>query len=92
MIAKNKNHDEIVALIENQHNRNRNWTHSKALLIMLVLTMSNYLPSSSLSALINTERVVQTPIGIQRVDIDQTTNTKKVLRDMFLLQHIMRYI
>ncbi len=96
MLAKKNKYVEIVDLIENQVRRNRNWEYRKAL--MLVLAESKkYLPSSSSSAL-DTERVVlvgeQTQIGIQRVGVAQTTNTctMQVLCDMFLLQHIMRYI
>ena len=96
MLAKCNNHFEVAALIENQLRRNRNWDHRKAL--MLVLTGSNYLlpsSSSSLSAVaaaVDTGRVVQTPVVIQREDAALTTSSEKVLCDMFLVQHIMRYI
>jgi hypothetical protein len=94
MIAKRRNHVEVAALIENQLRQNRNWEHRKAL--MLVLAGSNYLlPSSSLmlpSAATGTGRVAQTPVVIQRVDSALTTSSEKVLCDLFLVQHIMRYI
>jgi ankyrin repeat protein len=100
MIAKSNNHVEVVALIENQLRRNRNWDHRKAL--MLVLAGSKYLPSSSSllssassSSAVNagrgTGRVVQTPVVIPRVDV-ALTSSEKVLCDLFLVQHIMRYI
>jgi hypothetical protein len=67
---------------------------------MLLLVGSNYLPSSSPlvypSSSASSEggavRVVQTPVVIQRVDAALTTSSEKVLCDMFLVQHIMRYI
>jgi len=101
MIAKSNNHFEVAALIENQLRRNRNWDHRKAL--MLVLTGSNYLPSSpslllssssssSSAAVVDSGRVVHNPVVIQRVDTALTTSSEKVLCDLFLVQHIMRYI
>ena len=94
MIAKRGKHVEIVALIENQLRRNRIWDRRKGL--MLVLAGSNYLlPSSSLmlsSAAIGTGRVVQNPVVIQRADSALVTSSEKVLCDLFLVQHIMRYI
>jgi hypothetical protein len=100
MTARRRNHVEIVELIENENllRRNRNWDRRKAL--MLLLVGSNYLPSSSPlvypSSSASSEggavRVVQTPVVIQRVDAALTTSSEKVLCDMFLVQHIMRYI
>jgi ankyrin repeat protein len=89
-IAKDNDHVEIVVLIENQLRRNRNWDHRKAL--MLVLAGSDYLLPSSLSAAVDSGRVVQTPVVIQRVDAALTTSSEKVLCDIFLVQRIMRYI
>jgi ankyrin repeat protein len=89
-LAQRHNHVEVVALIENQLRRNRNWDHRKAL--MLVLLGSNYLLPSSLSAAVDSGRVVQTQVVIQRVDAALTTSSEKVLCDLFLVQHIMRYI
>jgi len=96
MMAKSRNHIEVLALIENQLRRNHNWDRRKAL--MLVLTKSNYLVTSSSLSLLSaagaadTGRVVQTPVVIQRVDAALTTSGEKVLCNMFLVQHIMRYI
>jgi ankyrin repeat protein len=99
MIAKRRKHFEVVALIENQLRRNRIWDRRKDL--MLVLARNNYLPRSSplissLSAAVNSEvdtgRVVHTPVVIQREDAALMTSSEKVLCNMFLVQHIMRYI
>jgi hypothetical protein len=101
MIAKRKNHVEIVELIENQLRRDRNWEHRKAL--MLVLTGSkNLLPSSSsllsssiagVAALeVGPGLVVQSPVVMQCVDAALTPSSEKVLCDVFLVQLIMRYI
>ena len=89
-LAQRHNHVEVVALIENQLRRNRNWDHRKAL--MLVLAGSKYLliPSSAAAAA-DTGRVVQTPVVIQGVSA-ALTSSEKVLCDVFLVQHIMRYI
>ena len=97
ILAASNDHFEIVALIVDQLRRNRNWDHRKAL--MLVLTGSNYLQSSSSSLIpssssvtVDAGLVVQAPVVIQRVDAALTTSSEKVLCDMFLVQHIMRYI
>jgi ankyrin repeat protein len=95
ILAKRLKRVEVAALIENQLRRNRNWDHRKAL--MLVLTGSNYLLPSSSTSLVSslvaadTERVAQTPVDVEREAAD-LTNSEKVLCDMFLVQHIMRYI
>jgi len=95
ILAKRLKHVEVAALIENQLRRDRNWDHRKAL--MLVLTGSNYLLPSSSTSLVSslvaadTERVAQTPEDVEREAAD-LTNSEKVLCDMFLVQHIMRYI
>jgi ankyrin repeat protein len=95
-IAKDNDRVEIVALIEIQLRRNRNWDHRKAL--MLVLTGSNYLlqtssliSSSSAAIVVDRGRVVLSPLVVGCEDAD-LTGSKKVLCDMFLVQHIMRYI
>ena len=97
MIAQSNNHDEVVALIEIQLRRNRNWDRRKAL--MLVLVGSNYLPSSSpliypssASSEGGAVRVVQTPVVMQHVHAGLTTSSEKVLCDLFLVQNIMCYI
>ena len=89
-IAKDNDRVEIVALIENQLRRNRNWDRRRAL--MLVLTGSNNLLPSSSSVAVDAGRAVQTPVVIQRVDTALMTSSEKVLCNMFLVQHIMRYI
>jgi len=91
--AKVRNHVGVVTLIENQLRRDRNWDQRKAL--MLVLLGSNYLPSSSslivpLSSPVDAGLVAQTPVVPEVADL--TTSVEKVLHDMFLVQHIMRYI
>jgi hypothetical protein len=67
---------------------------------MLVLAGNDYLlPSSSspisssaAAAGVDTGRVVHTPVVVvERKDVD-VTSSKKVLCDMFLVQHIMRYL
>ncbi len=101
-IAKRRDDDEIVELIENQLYRNRNWDRRRDL--MLVLARRNYLLPSSSSLTYPTaakgkgkgrvgRRVVKTPVIKQRVDAAlMTSSGEKVLCNMFLVHHIMRYI
>ena len=86
---------ETFELIENQLRRNRNWEHRKALMLVLAGS-TNLLPSSSsiispAAAVVGPGRAVQTPGAIQRADA-ALTSSEKVLCDLFLVQHIMRYI